>query len=212
MTEKYLSFDINDERTGKIAEILGNKTCKKILNLIAEKEMSEGDIAKELNLALNTIEYNLKKLIEAGLIEKTSNFFCSTRGKKIVLYKVANKKIIISPKSKAKGILASILTGGFILGGLKIFVNYLASETVYSSSFQNSLVQKTYNIAESAPAVVSSANPGATGVINSGNLILSNTSNQINILQGVWIWVLIGLILGLIGFFTYRKIMKGGKN
>ena len=34
MTEKYLNIDIEDPRSGKIAEVLGNKTSKKILSLL----------------------------------------------------------------------------------------------------------------------------------------------------------------------------------
>lgn len=101
MTDKFIMIGLGDEKSSKIANILGNKTCKKIIDFLSEeKEASEKDIADALNIPINTAEYNLKKLIDAGLVEKTKNFFWSKRGKKIPMYKVAKKHIIISPKSK----------------------------------------------------------------------------------------------------------------
>jgi hypothetical protein len=41
----------------------------------------------------------LKKLLEAGLIEKAKNFFWSPKGRKIDMYKVSNKSIVISPRT-----------------------------------------------------------------------------------------------------------------
>jgi uncharacterized secreted protein with C-terminal beta-propeller domain/ribosomal protein S25 len=101
MNDKFISINLNDKRSKKIAEVLGNKTCKKIIDYLAEtKQVSEKDIADFLNIPINTAEYNLKKLLETGLVEKTKNFFWSKKGKKILMYKLAKKHIIISPKSK----------------------------------------------------------------------------------------------------------------
>jgi len=92
---------IDDERSKKVAEILGNKTCKKIIDHLSEtNEASEKDIADALSIPINTVEYNLKKLLDSGLIDKTKNFFWSKKGKKIDMYKLARKHIVISPKSK----------------------------------------------------------------------------------------------------------------
>jgi len=73
MSDKYLNIDLNDSRSSAIAEVMSNKTCKKIIELLAEKEMSESDIASSLGLPLNTVGYNIGKLLKAGLIEKNSN-------------------------------------------------------------------------------------------------------------------------------------------
>ena len=94
-------ISMDDEKAKAMAGVLGNKTCKKIIDRLAEKEASEKDLADFLKLPMNTVEYNLKKLLEAGLIDKTKNFFWSKKGKKIDLYKLSNKSIIISPRSQA---------------------------------------------------------------------------------------------------------------
>lgn len=94
-------MNLDDARAKKVAEAMSNPTCKKIIDYLAEnKEKSEEEIAGDLKIPLNTAEYNLRKLVESGLVEKSKNFFWSKKGKKINLYKLANKHIVISPKKR----------------------------------------------------------------------------------------------------------------
>ncbi len=190
-------MNLNDEKSSEISEILGNKTCKKILGLLAEREsaLSVGDISRELKLPINTADYNVKKLLEAGFINKSSSFFWSVKGKKIPTYSLANKKILISTKKSFKGIIASVLAGGAIFGGMKVLMNYKALNIISSS--QNLLTEKSLDLsysAGSAPAVAETA---------------------AFVSQSVWsnvgVFILIGLIAGLLGFLLYNKL-KGGKN
>ena len=122
MAESYLMIDVNDERTGAIAEILSNKTCKKIIQLLSEKELSETEIAQKLGSPANTINYNVKKLVDTGLIEQANKFW-SVKGKKVSTYKISNKKILISPKPAIKGILPAAIVTGLLTLGIKFFVS-----------------------------------------------------------------------------------------
>ncbi|MGC9309243.1 MAG: ArsR/SmtB family transcription factor [Candidatus Nanoarchaeia archaeon] len=111
--EKDILINLNDEKTKAIADILSSKTCISILDILAEQELTESEIASKLNKPLNTIEYNIKKLVNAGLIE-SKNHFWSIKGKKMPSYKLANKKIVISPKPASrlkKFAIPLILTG-----------------------------------------------------------------------------------------------------
>jgi inhibitor of cysteine peptidase len=100
-SDKFILMGLDDERSADVAEVLRNNTCKKILDYMAEeKEVSEKDIADAMKMPINTVEYNLKKLVKSGLVEKTKNFFWSVKGKKIPMYKLARKHIIISPNKK----------------------------------------------------------------------------------------------------------------
>lgn len=125
--KKFLLMSLDDENSKSMKKVLGNKTCKKIIDYLLEnKKASEKDLSEELNLPLNTIEYNIKNLLKSGIIEKSTDFFWSLRGKKIKLYELSDKSIIISPKkkisSKIKTILPSILLtviGAFLI---KIFI------------------------------------------------------------------------------------------
>jgi DNA-binding transcriptional ArsR family regulator len=194
MVKKYLMFDMNDPKSEKVAEILGNNTCKKILSLLAEREgeLSVGDISKELNLAINTIDYNVKKLVDAGLIDKSSSFFWSVKGKKIPTYKIAHKQIIISTKTSFRGVLGSALIGGLLLGGIKTYMNYNVQNSVNSAP----LSDMAYT---AAPALMAKA-AEATNLVQTPSLF-----------SNVLIFVIVGLVIGALGFLLYLK-MKGGKN
>lgn len=194
MTEKYIELNLNDERASKVAQIIGNKTAKKILNLLSEEELSQGDIAKRLKIGLSNVDYNIKNLLAAGLIEKSSSFFWSVKGKKIPTYGLANKKIIISTKNSFKGVLASALLGGIILGGIKLCLNYFNNQSLISNLPSNDLVS------ESAPVLMTK-----TSAVSGIGI------NLPSIFSNVLIFVLAGLVIGCLGYFIYLK-MKGGFN
>jgi len=215
-SEKYLNLNLNDENAGKIAEIISNKTAKKILAAIAEteSELSETDIANKLEIPLNTVDYNIKKLLSAGLIEKSSNFFWSVKGKKIPTFRLANKKIIISTKSKYSGIIGSMLIFGALgfLGNVFKNISSNAKDIYYANSYSpmgsvNDLAEKTVDtgvsLAGSAPTVPESANL----IVSS-----SNSFSFASLFSNIWMWVIAGVLIGAILFFVYKKTkeLKGG--
>jgi len=108
--DKFILMGLDDDNSKNVAEVLGSKTCKKILDFLADiKEASEKDISDGLYMKMNTVEYNLKKLIKVGLVEKSKNFFWSVKGKKIPMYKLVKKHIIIGTKKPSLSYLKTIL-------------------------------------------------------------------------------------------------------
>ena len=161
MAEKYMLFNLDDEKAKVLGEVISNSTARRIVNFLAETEASESDIARQLNIPLNTIEYNINKLLEAGIIERSKNFFWSTKGKRIELYKVANKLIVISPKksniySKLKGIVPVVLSSAvftaFILwqkmqnAGIKV-ADYLAASEAQTAAAEAGKAASTTSLA-----------------------------------------------------------------
>ncbi len=118
--EKNILLNLDDKETGKVAEVLSNKTCKKILSYLVENSSTVSEISKNLKIPLNTAGYNIKKLKKTGLIKEKSHFW-SEKNKRIPVYSVANKKIIISPKkssslkSSLPVVLISAIFTAFIL-------------------------------------------------------------------------------------------------
>jgi DNA-binding transcriptional ArsR family regulator len=207
MTEKFLMFSLNDEKSKKLGEVISNPSCKKIIDLLSEKKLSEGDIAKELKIPMNTVEYNLKNLLEAGIVETAKDHFWSVKGKKIPIYKIANKIIIISPKktivSKLKGIIPVVLISGVLTVLVawyyksKEFVEPVAERALDSGDVLIKSIAPS--VAETATASVSA--PAHSSLIEAQN-ILGNVS------QLPWEWFLIGsLITGILFIIVNWKKM-----
>lgn len=190
MTEKSIMLDLQDPRAGKIAEIIGNKTCKKILEAIAEKEMSESEIVSALGIPGNTVNYNIKKLRESGLIEETKGFLWSSKGKRILRYRVSNKKIVISPRSVIRGIVPSAIASFIIAMGLKIFV----------SSGQIAQRAGDYAGEVTSSGGMTSGAERATGIIAES----SDFSNMILNAPNSWAWFLIGALSALLIFILWN--------
>lgn len=205
MTKKSIMIDLEDPRTDKIADVISNKTSKKILSHLAEHELSETDLSKALNIPINTIGYNIDKLEQAGLIEKTKGFYWSQKGKKIYTYKLSNQKIIISPSSIIKGIIPALLITSAIALGIKLFVGV-----------ESQVQQKT--LTEDMPAIASESAIAVAGgemareVIKETTKIAETQIGQLISSANAWAWFLLGALTALLIFLLWNSIkMKGGK-
>jgi DNA-binding transcriptional ArsR family regulator len=140
---------MDDSRAKKLADVLGNKTCKKIIDFLAEQDASEKDIADSLKVPINTIEYNLKKLIDAEIIEKSKSFFWSKKGKKIDIYKLSNKSIIISPKNKISSKIKSFIPAVLLSLAGAIGIRQYYSVTEFRNTVADASLQTAKTFTES---------------------------------------------------------------
>jgi DNA-binding transcriptional ArsR family regulator len=201
-------IDLDDVRSERIAEVLSNKTSKKVLQALAEGEKSASDIATQLKIPLNTVTYNLKKLDEAGLIERAKGFFWSSKGKKMELYKVANKKIVIMPKQMVKGVLPVVVFAGLAAVGIKLWTSakIQSGEMVRSFARDEGVLSITQEAGDAAAGV---AAPKAMADASQGVAGLCSNEVVLSIAQSAWLWFLVGafsaLLVYLIWNFTRRK-------
>jgi len=105
--DSFILISLKDDKAKKLGELLGNPTAKRILELLAKKEYTATDIAKELNLPLSTIHYNLTNLEQAKLV-LAEEFHYSAKGKEVKHYKLANKMVIITPDQPSESIIAKL--------------------------------------------------------------------------------------------------------
>jgi len=113
--EKFLLVSLNEDKAKKLAQIISNDTCRKIIDFLAEKESTESEIAKQLKVPISTVHYNLQQLIKSKLVV-ADEFHYSKKGKEINHYRLANKYIIIAPKEtpRIRTALKKILPIGLI--------------------------------------------------------------------------------------------------
>ncbi len=144
--DKFLLLNLEDSKSKDLAQVISSETSRKVLSLLSEKSYSETDIANKLNLPLPTAHYNIKHLLKAELVE-IEDFLWSEKGKKIQLYKLANKLIIIAPSNvksesflnKLKDIVPAVLIGTFISIGIYVYqISNVSRDTI--AGMQESLM------------------------------------------------------------------------
>src|SRR3989339_159661 len=195
---------IKDFKVKKIAEVLSSETSKKIISyLTTVKEANAKEISDKLGLAMNTVDYNLKKLLESQIIQKRKNFFWSSKGKKIIMYELSNKSIIIAPKdtteifSKLKSLLPVFLLTGSLTFAVYVYekiTNSLANIQTLSSS------EMTKGSFAGAPQIATDTARDVT--INSIENFVGFPINPL------WIWFLAGSLTAILIFtiLNWRKL------
>jgi DNA-binding transcriptional ArsR family regulator len=200
MSDKSVLVELGDSRLKEISEVIGSKTCNKILDYLTEKNGTVSDISRELAIPLNTADYNVKKLTSAGLIEKTSHFW-SIKGKKMPVYKLSNKKIVISPK-KTKSFLSMILAFGIMaILALILRWNMVNIENQQMNYDEPSFAAgaQDRNIFEKA---LMTSNEEASIQLNDGSNEIENSASKLD----SWQWFLVGAWLAIVVFFVISII------
>ena len=104
---KFILVNLEDTKSKELAQIISSDTARKILNILSDKPYSETDIAQKLNIPLTTVHYNIQHLLKAEVIE-IKDFLWSEKGKKIQLYQLSNKLIIIAPKTTSTSFMEKL--------------------------------------------------------------------------------------------------------
>lgn len=131
MKNNFLLVNLDEEKTKKLAEVISSNTSRKILNHLAEKEATESELAKDLDLPISTVHYHLQKLQEGNLVV-AEEFHYSKKGREVNHYKLANKYIIIAPKD-VKGLksrLRSILPIVLVVAGISVIIEFVQRSTL----------------------------------------------------------------------------------
>jgi DNA-binding transcriptional ArsR family regulator len=130
--EKVMMLSLDDD-SSDLTSIINSKTAKRIISYLAEKEeATESDVAKDLALPISTVHYNLKKLLEAGVVI-SENYHYSDKGKVVEHYKIAERLILIVPSKKKKfsdfikNLVPVFISFGVIALGLLIY-NFFFSQ------------------------------------------------------------------------------------
>ena len=96
--ESFLLVNLKEDKAKKLAQVLSNESCRKILDFLTHnKSATETEISEKLNIPLSTVHYNLKHLSKTGLVT-TDEFHYSKKGREVIHYSLANKYIVIAPK------------------------------------------------------------------------------------------------------------------
>ncbi len=194
--EKFLMISMEDPKAKKLADVLGNKSCKKIVDYLADnKEASAKDLSDALKMPMNTVDYNIKKLVDSGIVEKKKNFFWSKKGKKIVMYGLSNKSIVISLRNSF-GSKFKTLVPAFIIAGFGTILVRLFNRP--------RIIEK--NLIEETPKVFAAR--GADFLESAGSNFQETSSIFLTQPNPAWIWFLVGTLTVILIFaiINWRKL------
>jgi DNA-binding transcriptional ArsR family regulator len=160
--ESFLLVSLKEEKAKKLAQVVSNESCRKILDYLTSKEATETELAKKLGLPISTVHYNLRHLQNAGLVT-AEEFHYSKKGREVNHYKLANKYIIIAPKTTfgIKEKLKSILPVALILSAGAFAAEFFGKMRIASFGAVKSTAEAAQRaVEESAPMA---AEPLAAG-------------------------------------------------
>ena len=197
-TKNFLLLSLEDTKIKKVSNVISNDSCRKILDLLSVKEATETEIAQKLGIPISTVHYNLQQLLETGLIS-AEEFHYSTKGKEISHYRLANKYIIIAPKStygikeKLKSILPIALIAAGTAGAIQLVSNFYQKSALQMNIASKAGVERAYDTASSAISQAAPVAPLKTIYILPSNLAL---------------WFLVGALFALTTYFVWSSYKK----
>lgn len=151
--ESFLLVSLKEDKARKLAKVLHNESCRKILDYLTAKEATETELAKKLSVPISTVHYNLKHLLEAGLIT-AEEFHYSAKGREVNHYKLANKYIIIAPKSTfgLKERLRSVLPVALLVGASAFVIQIVRMGTATFGASKARVMEEAMATTAAAPA------------------------------------------------------------
>jgi len=203
MTKKsFLLVSLQENRAKELAQVISNDSCRRILDYLSEKQdATESDLAKKLNIPISTIHYNLKHLIKAGIIT-VDEFHYSEKGKEVNHYKLANKYIIIAPKTTygIKEKLKSILPVSLLaLAGatiIQFYTKYFKQPVFGAMKTSQAVIETAQEAApQVAPLMDKAVEEGSKAVIGKAP---ETVQNIVQTTPNYALWFLLGCLFVIV--------------
>ena len=209
--KNLILLSLEDSKINKIANVVSNDSCKKILNYLADKEATESELAKKLQIPISTVHYNLQQLMDAGLVS-VDEFHYSEKGREVNHYKLANKYIIIAPKGakkqglkqKLKNILPVALITAGAAGLIQLTSNFIQKPTLMMG--KDAVTERAF---AAAPIVEKAMEEAADEAITSPIVAeAADMAMQTPLWQNIALWFLIGAIFAIMIFLILSFFKK----
>ncbi|MBW3022347.1 helix-turn-helix domain-containing protein, partial [Candidatus Woesearchaeota archaeon] len=157
---------------------------------------------KALGLPISTVHYNLEALKKAKLVE-SEEFHYSSKGKEVSHYKLANKYIIIAPKSVhgIKGKLRNILPLGIATAAVAYFISLLSKGTQFIAN-----KGETYRMVVEEAASGTAGTAAVPEAVDAAEVAVQAVTQQ-TIWQNPVLWFVVGAAFA-IGLYFLIEFMR----
>ncbi|MBI2101683.1 helix-turn-helix domain-containing protein [Candidatus Woesearchaeota archaeon] len=196
-SKNFLLLSMEDDKIKKVSNVISNDSCRKILDYLSGKDATESELAKTLQLPISTVSYNLKQLMETGLIE-SKEFHYSEKGKEVNHFRLANKYIIIAPKKtfgikeKLKGILPVALIASGAAFIVQLMNRYLSKTIEAPQQMMAAKSAMAERAADSGVAFMEATEPATVPILS----------------QNIALWFFAGAIFALLVYLMISLFRK----
>lgn len=204
-SKNFLLVSLEESKAKQLAQIVSNDLCRRMLDYLAtrEKGATESEIAKALSIPLSTAHYNIKQLLQSGIV-KAAEFHYSEKGREVLHYSLANKYIIIAPTATKTEGLASKLSRILPVAAIAV-----------AAGFALQFLNKPKELAHSVPLVqervMEKAAAIASGAADLANQSATTAAEAARAEPGIAVWFILGGLFALGIYFVYdlvRDILK----
>ncbi len=210
--QSFLLVSLKEDKAKELAQVISNESCRKILDYLGEKEdATETEIAKELNLPISTVHYNLQHLMKAGIIN-VDEFHYSEKGKEVNHYKLANKYIIIAPKTtygikeKLKAILPVSLLALVGAGFIQVYTRYFRPGVLGAMKAEEAVMEAAVEEVQekaAAPLMEAAVDEGARAVVEKAPEAVSEVAGAV---PNYALWFLFGCVFVIVLVIIFELI------
>jgi DNA-binding transcriptional ArsR family regulator len=206
--KKFLMLSLEEKETKKVANVISNESCRKILDYLATKESTASELSEKLSIPLSTITYNIQQLVDTGLVS-ADEFHYSQKGKEVLHYKLANKYIIITPKAVTgiKDKLRKILPIAFISAGAAGIVQ-LVYQYVSLGNYGGEAAMMAYD--QAAPAAMMKSADASLMMASEESLAAQAPAAQAmtSFPFDIALWFFVGALFGAIIYMAITTLNK----
>jgi len=211
----FLLVSLKEDKAKELAQVISNDSCRKILDYLADKEdATESELAEKLVVPISTVHYNLKHLVKGGLV-MVEEFHYSEKGKEVNHYKLANKYIIIAPKTthgikeKLRSILPVSLLALIGAGFIQAYSRYFRP-SFGAMKAAPAVMEQAVGGADkaAAPLMEAAAEGGANAVIERAPEVVQTV---VQAAPNYALWFLIGSLFVIVLLVIF-ELVKGKIN
>ncbi|MEM4259606.1 MAG: helix-turn-helix domain-containing protein [Candidatus Woesearchaeota archaeon] len=207
--ESFLLVSLEEKQAKKLAEVISNDSCRRILDYIGKntKGVTETQIAKDLNIPLSTVHYNMQNLAKANLV-KADEYHYSSKGKEVNHYTLTNKLIIIAPtiekSNKIMNSLKRLIPNLLVILGISALIEIMQRHLVKPLNLM--AVKNVADaggeriIEESIPMLAANTAPEAA--------ISAQVATQPWFYSSIALWFFFGGIFALVIHFLMEVVRK----
>ncbi|POG54964.1 ArsR/SmtB family transcription factor [Haloferax marisrubri] len=161
---------LDDDEASDLLSALSSETARRVLAALHEQPTNAADLAERVDTSLQNVQYHLRKLDDAGLVEVVDTVY-SEKGREMKVYAPADRPLVVvaageETRTGLASMLSSLLGGVAVLALLSAFVQWVATRGLGVLGGSGGAAESadagavTTMAAEAAPAAAQSIPPG----------------------------------------------------